>query len=112
MAEAIMKHGTPTMIDWTAAADIDAGEVVLISNTKLLGIAHLDIANGEQGTLAIDGAVYDVKVAGNYAAGEKVWWDNAANACTTTSTNNTPFGWTVELSPAANSVVKVMNHPF
>lgn len=110
--EAQFKHGNPTTMDYTPGADVAAGEVVVVNNTVLVGISHFPIANGVLGALDVSGGVYEVKVAGNYAAGSKVWWDTTLNAATTTSTNNTPFGWTVETSPAANSYVEVLNEPF
>jgi predicted RecA/RadA family phage recombinase len=111
--EAEMRHGDPIMIDYTPGADIAAGQVVVLGNTTGLtnGIAHLPISNGVKGALAAGGAVYRVKVASNYAAWSKVYWDDANAVLTTTSTNMSQFGYTIEASAAANAVVEVLHHP-
>lgn len=115
--EAQIKHGNPNTMDHTPGADVAAGEVVVVNNTVLLGIATQPIANGELGSLHCGGGIYDVKVAtANTSKGAKVWWDNSANAVTTTSTNNTPFGFIVDDvadgSVAANTIMECMHWPF
>ena len=115
MAETLFRHGHPVMIDYTpAAGDIAAGDMVLIGNTTglTLGVAHVDIANTVLGALAGGGGVYDCQVASNYASGTLVYKPAANAILTTTSTNNAPFGFTVESSAAANAVVKVLHHPY
>lgn len=111
--EASYRHGHPVMIDYTPGANIAAGQVVLLGNTAGLtcGVAHNDIVSGELGAIAGGGGVYDVMVAGNYAAWTKVYWDDGNAKLTTTSTNMSQFGYTVEASPAANSVVAVLHVP-
>ena len=100
-----------------AGADIAAGEVVIINNTVLLGIARIPIANGALGALDVALGIYEVKVAtANTSKGAKVYWDNSANAVTTTSTNNTSFGFIVDDDAdgavAANTYMDVMHWPF
>lgn len=114
MANATFRHGAPVMIDYTAGADLSAGAVVLIGNTTGLtcAVAHQDIANGDNGSLAAGGGVYDVKVAANYAAGSKVYWDATNSVLTTTSTNMSLFGFTVEAAAAANDVIEVLHRPY
>lgn len=112
--EATFRHGDPLMIDYTpAAGNVAAGEVVVLGNTAGLtcGVAHRDIVNGEKGALAVEGGVYHVKVASNYAAYSKVYWDNTNAVLTTTSTNMALFGYTVEAAAAANAVVEVLHNP-
>lgn len=113
MAEATFRHGNPVMVDYTAGADLVAGQVMLLGNTTGItcGVVHRDIANTELAAIAVGGGVYDVKVASNYAAWSKVYWSDSAASLTTTSTNNSLFGFTVETSPAANAVVKVLHQP-
>ena len=113
--EATFRHGDPVMVDYTpSAGDISAGEVVLVGNTTgwTCGVAHRDITNTELGALAAGGGVYDVKVASNYAVGTKVYWDDTNSVLTSTSTNMSQFGLTVEAAAAANAVVKVLHHPY
>lgn len=119
MAEATLRHGNPVMVDYTAGADIVAGEVIvgpsIVANTTAAGlttvIAHKAIANTELGAVAAGGGVYDVKVDSNYVAWTKVYWDVVNDVLTTTSTNNAQFGYTVEAAAAANAVVKVLHDP-
>lgn len=114
MADAVFRHGDPVMADYTAAADVAAGQVVLLGNTTGLtcGIAHLAIANGAAGALAAGGGIYDVVATSNYAAWTKVYWDDSTDKVTTTSTNNATFGFTVEAAAAANAVVECLHHPY
>ena len=111
--EATFRHGDPQSIDYTPGANIAAGEVVLLGNTTGItdGIAHLPIVSGEKGSLFVGTGIYHVKVAANYAAYSKVYWDDANAVLTTTSTNMSFFGWTLEAAAAANAVVEVMHWP-
>ena len=112
--KAIMRHGEARMIDYTAAADIAAGDVVTLGNTAGIscGIAHHDIANGASGALAIGDAVYEVMSLQNNANYTKVWWDTAAGKVTTTSTNNEQFGYIVRGGGAgANTFVLAQHVP-
>src|SRR6476659_4836216 len=102
-----LRHGQPTMIDYTpGSGNVTGGDIVLLGNTTGVcnGIAHVDIANNTLGSLGIGGGVYNVKVASNYAAYTKVYWDAANTVLTSTSTNMSLFGYTVEASAAANTV--------
>lgn len=67
------------VIDYTAAADITAGSVVKIKN--ILGVALTDIANGDTGSVQIDGVFEVPKVSGAVIAqGESLTWDVSAAA--------------------------------
>lgn len=114
MVEAIFRHGNPIMVDWTAASDLTAGDIVLVANLTGItcGVAHKDIANTDLGALAVGGGVYDCQVASNYAVGTKVHKPTANAILTSTSTNAAQFGFTVEAAAAANDVVKVLHHPY
>lgn len=113
MADATFRHGVPTNVDYTpSAGDVSSGDIIVAGNTAGLAtvIAPKDITNNELGAAAV-GGVWDVKVAANYSAWTKVWWDAANSVLTTTSTNMAQFGYTVEASAAANAVVQVLHHP-
>lgn len=114
-AKATFRHGDPVMVDYTpSSGNITAGDVVLGGNTTGLTclVAHRDITNNYLGALAAGGGVYSVKVASNYAAFTKVYWDATNSVLTSTSTNMSQFGYTVEASAAANTVVKVLHKPY
>ena len=114
MADATFRHGDPVMIDYTPGADVSAGDVVLLGNTAGLacGVAHRDIANGEQGALAAGGGVYDGVNLNNAANYAKVWWDPSVDKFTTTSTNMMQFGYVVANGGGgANSTCRVLHDP-
>lgn len=114
-AEAIYRHGDPVAFaDYTpTGGNVAAGQVVLLGNTLGLtcGIAHLDIPNGEKGSLAVGGGVYDVVATANYTIGSKVYWDDATNKVTTTSTNNATFGFILAAS-VTNTTVETLHMPY
>lgn len=67
------------VLDHTAGADISAGDVVKMGN--ILGVALTDIANGETGSVQIDGVFELAKVSGAVIAqGESLTWDVSANS--------------------------------
>lgn len=123
MAEATLSYGAPETIDHTAAADVSIGQVVplvtvVANNTGLglcCGIAQNAISNGVLGALAV-GGVWEVTAAGNYANYTKVYWDDTNNKVTSTSTNNSAFGYIVDRGGASvntqNATVKAMLMPF
>lgn len=98
MAQATLRHGNPAFINYTAAADITAGDVVMLGNTTGLtcGIAHQDIENTFLGALAVGGGVYEVVNLNNAANYATVYWDYSVDKVTTVSTNNSLFGYIVE----------------
>jgi predicted RecA/RadA family phage recombinase len=110
---ATFRHGDPQSVDYTAGANVAAGDVVLLGNTAGLtnGIAHRPIANGEKGALFVGTGIYYCKVASNYAAYTKLYVDNANAVLTSTSTNMSFFGWNTEAAGAANAVVECMHWP-
>lgn len=92
--EAEFKYGdVPQTMEHTPVADVDAGEVVVVG--ELVGVAIRPIPAGELGTLNIFGGVYRVLGAGEYDAGDRVYWDDTANKVTTDAGSggaNKPFG--------------------
>lgn len=67
------------VIDYTAGADISAGDVVALKHC--LGVALTDIANGSTGAVAIEGVFVVPKVsAAVFVVGEKLIWDTSAGA--------------------------------
>lgn len=93
--EVVFDHGTYIAEDFTAAEDVDGGEVMLLGNLTGLtcGIAHHPIANGAKGALAIGGGVYRGLNLNNAANYVKVWWNYTAKKFTTESTNMALFGY-------------------
>jgi predicted RecA/RadA family phage recombinase len=114
MPEATFRHGDPIMVDYTASAAWDAGDIILAGNTAGLTclVAHRDVANGATEGVAAGGGVYHCMVASNYAAYTKVYKPAANAILTTTSTNNALFGFTLETASAANDTVEVLHFPY
>ena len=115
MGQADFRHGNPLMIDYTPAANAAVGEVILMGNTTGLTcvVAHGALTTGVLNAVAAGGGVYDVVSLENSANGTKVWWDNAADKVTTTSTNNALFGFIVSGGSAGvNTVVKALHEPY
>ncbi|MBI1374497.1 MAG: DUF2190 family protein [Phycisphaera sp.] len=80
-------------IDYVPAADVAAGEVVLLDT--LFGIARTAIPANTLGTLAVVGVFNLDKAVGAgtaIAIGKKVYWDEANKVVTTTSTGNKLLG--------------------
>lgn len=76
-------------VDYTAGADITAGDVIVQAN--LVGVALSDIANGDLGALAVEG-VFDFPKTGGveaFAAGALVYWDVADDVATSDADSGT-----------------------
>jgi predicted RecA/RadA family phage recombinase len=115
MGQADFRYGDPLMIDYTPAANVALGEVVLFGNTAGVCtiVAHSAIETSKLGAAAAGGGVYDVVSLQNSTNGTKVWWDDAANKVTTTSTNNALFGFIVSGGGAgANTTVQALHEPY
>ena len=97
--EALMRHGTPLMVDYTPSSAVSAGDVVVVGELPL--IAHDDIAADELGALAAGGGVYKVTAGGAASAGAVVYWDDTNDKVTTTSTGNKTFGYVAPDNSAA-----------
>ena len=94
-------------IDHTPAADIAAGDVVVIG--KIVGVAKLDIKAGELGALALTGVYEVAKAAGTaFAAGAEVGWDAASKkAVAAGASGSAKFGHAVADADAADGAVFV-----
>ena len=94
-------------IDHTPAADVAAGDVVVIG--KIVGVAKLDIKAGELGALALTGVYEVAKGTGvAFAAGMEVGW-NASDrqAVAAGASGSVKIGHAVSLSGASDQTVLV-----
>jgi predicted RecA/RadA family phage recombinase len=85
-------------VDYTPGSAVAAGEVVgLFGATGAggVGIAHLPIAAGVMGSLAVGGGVYRVQGDAAIANGTLVYWNDATNRATATATGNRQLGYAV-----------------
>jgi len=91
------------IIDYTPAADVAAGEVVVLGKTCF--IAKLAITAGTLGALAATGVYYVLKTDGlAFDPGEAVYWDDTANEATKTTTD-VYMGVAVKAAAADDSAV-------
>lgn len=112
MTQAILRSGSPVVIDYTPGADVALGDVVVLStvvanNTGLgltVGIAQRAIANGVLGALAVLGAEWNCTSLHNVANYQVVYWDDTANKLSNTSTNNSLFGFVTNRQSASGDV--------
>jgi predicted RecA/RadA family phage recombinase len=93
-------------IDFTAGANIAVGEVVVIG--QLVGVAERAIANGETGSVAIEG-VYEVAKEAPLviSKGDIVYFVAANNNVNKTSSVNTKMGYAIADAASADTVVKI-----
>ncbi|MBU0639322.1 MAG: DUF2190 family protein [Planctomycetes bacterium] len=107
MAQAIFRHDGSS-IDYTPAADVAAGEVVV--QGELVGVAKLDIKANTLGALAVAGVFDFAKATGGgtaITAGANVYWDDTNNVATTTATGNKLIGKCVKAAADADATVRV-----
>ena len=92
------------VLDYTAGANIDSGAVVAMGN--IVGIALVDIANGDTGSVRVDGVFTLDKTAGTaWAQGDLLTWDVSASEFTKGGTPATGdiVGCAVAAAPAGSA---------
>ena len=101
-------------IEYTASADIDAGDVVV--QGQLVGIAKANIDDGDTGAISVAGIFDVVQAAEIITAGSAVYWDANGNpvggvalsgAATATASANTFMGFAQAVTAATDSTVRV-----
>ena len=112
MAKNYIQEGR--VIPFTAGADVDSGQVVVVGS--LVGVSMNDVANGAVGQLAVEG-VYDIPAAtAAITAGAAVYWDadgdpvggtEDSGAATATATDNTLMGYALATKGAGGGTVRV-----
>jgi predicted RecA/RadA family phage recombinase len=106
------KHSEGLRINYTPAAAVDSGDVVV--QEDLIGIATTDIAANVLGVLDIEG-VFDVaKDTGSgtaMAAGVIVYWDETNGYCTETATGNVYMGKLIAAATATDTTARVKLTP-
>lgn len=95
-------------IDFTPAADVPAGEVVVQGD--LVGVAKCDIKANTLGALSVVGVFDFPKATGGssaIAAGAIVYWNDTTNVATTTASGNKKIGTCVRAAADADATVRV-----
>lgn len=110
-------QGCPLMVDYTPAAAVTAGDVVILGNGTLhhFGIAHHDIAAGDLGALSVGPAVYDVlkNASDSFLQGQPVPFNNTSSKADSGlviggTNSNTVLGYA--LADAGTSATTVRVH--
>lgn len=107
--EAKLHHGSPIMVDYTPGADVAAGQVVVQGDVPM--VAHLDIASGRKGALALAGGVYQVVANGAIGVLKRVFWDDTNNKISLSPTAGKPIGWTLTAAAADGDLVYLWHQP-
>lgn len=78
-------------LDYTPTSDVSAGDVIALQN-NYWGIAKLDIAANNLGSLAVTGVYQVAKAAGEIAFGALLYWNASTNQAQTTPIANAYIG--------------------
>lgn len=91
----------------TAPATVTSGSGALVGS-HLFGVALADITSGDDGEFALEG-VWDLLAVtlDTFALGARVYWDNSAKKCTSTSTSNSLIGVAVAAKLNTETTVRV-----
>jgi predicted RecA/RadA family phage recombinase len=101
--EAVFKQEGLTA-DYTPASAVAAGEVVVLNS--LVAVAKQPIAAGAKGAVALTGTYSFTKKSGDtFAIGAPLYWDDANNYMTSTSTTNTFAGFATVAAGADDTEV-------
>lgn len=95
-------------IDYTAAADIAAGDVVNLATR--IGVAAADIAAGETGAVHVTGVFEMPKATGAVTLGQALYWvvaDENISTAAGAEPANIPAGWAVAAAESADTTVLV-----
>jgi|SRR5579884_1454284 predicted RecA/RadA family phage recombinase len=106
MAQAVFVH-EGCSIDYTPAADVAAGDVVVQGD--LVGVAKAPIKANQLGALAVEGVFDFAKATGAgtaVAVGAVVYWNDAANQATTAAAGNKLLGKSVRAAGDNDATVR------
>jgi len=112
MQEAIFRQ-PGSLLDYTPAADVTAGTVIIFS-PDMVGIPPTDIAANQKGHVNIEGVHEFLKPTGQaFATGALAYWDDTTNQATGQATGNTLLGRVVLVANADDDRVgiKIGNAP-
>jgi predicted RecA/RadA family phage recombinase len=108
-----VKGDTVKYIRHTPAADVAAGEIVVIEGIPY--VAHHAITANTLGNLAAEGGEYELLKDGtsgpDIAQGESVAWIEGSNLATDVITGNVHFGTCTEAAGASASTVRALHRP-
>lgn len=119
MGKLDLYSGKPVTADYVAGSAVTAGDVIVVNG--LPRIAHLNIAAGVLGALAVLGGIYNgVKDSSNISDGSALYWDAdgdpvggtaGTGALTTTSAGNTHIGYATKAAGVSDGLVELVHNP-
>jgi len=95
-------------MSYVAGADISAGDILVIG--QIVAHSPRDIANGDTGSVTIEGVVSFPKATGSSTAlaqGVKVYWNAGGGVVTTTSSSHKVAGYVFKAALDADAFVEV-----
>lgn len=93
-------------IDYTPGGATTAGDVVVQGD--LVGVAVTDIEANKLGALAVAGVFDFAKNTGvSFTVGQILYWDDAANQATATSSGNKQIGKCVRAAGTSDTTVRI-----
>jgi predicted RecA/RadA family phage recombinase len=94
-------------IDYTPdGAAASAGDVVVIGD--LVGVVVTDLADGEKGSLQVDGLIECPIAAAAAAAGSLVYWDDTEEEATATADSLKKMGFVVQAAATDGGLGRVL----
>ena len=106
---ATYRHGDPIFVDYTPAAAVAAGDVIVTNDTPR--VSHRDAAVGETIGIAAIGGVYEMAVDVATPADKKVYWDPVNKWVTATAGSFKVFGVTETATTGAGQTAYVRHDP-
>ncbi len=108
MADAIFKHGDPTMMDFVPDSDVAAGDVIVTDGGAAV-VAHLAIKSGETGAVATGGGSYEMTASAEINIGDFVYFDSNKVG---SNPSGAGFGVAESYASGDNEPVTVKHDPF
>ncbi len=107
--------GDPIRTEYTPAANTNAGDIVVLTNSNTagaVGITTQPIVVNQVGAVEITGGIYAINCNGNHSLGMKVYWDSVLNRVVNTlGVNTINLGFAAEAC-VINTVCRILHHPF
>ena len=90
------------MQDYTPAADIVCGQVVVTNHAILICVNPQGIASGVLGAMVVTGGLFIDTADAAIAKHKRIFWDDTNNKITETASGNMPLGRTCDTASAAD----------
>ncbi|WP_045860316.1 DUF2190 family protein [Teredinibacter purpureus] len=96
------------VLTFTAAADLNGGDGVLLGTAGLFGVVQADVLSGEQGeAVVVECYTLPKTSADTPAAYAAAYWDDGNSRLTTAASDNTKIGYFLEAYGAGTTEASV-----